>query len=396
MKYSHLEAFIVAVCLTSLSAVLVEAERGLVITFPETVYLNSTEKVCFTAANVSGNMQVRARLVLPGYAHPFSTWMGTERDGCVDISTNTRYYRSRAVPRTGELLVEWSVERTPGSLFVEKTYRKSVTVAPVKNQTFIQSDKPIYQPGQKVLFRVLTVLYPKLLPDTENKKDVWITSPGGTRMQQWRDQVSSDGLLDMAFELLEESELGNWTIHVQVHGGRTTIQEFKVQEYVLPKFEVSIKTPSYLFMGDQGPFTVVICAKYTYGQPVRGRISAIIALAFRYGTSSEEVREIVTVVEEADENTGCKDITFQADLSERFPGLRFRNADVLTVYANFTERGTGVIMNATSSDTQIETENVLVEMRGPDVFKPLLPYHGQNIVWCRLFSVCIMLRLEDL
>ncbi|XP_030844682.1 ovostatin [Strongylocentrotus purpuratus] len=231
MKYSHLEAFIVAVCLTSLSAVLVEAERGLVITFPETVYLNSTEKVCFTAANVSGNMQVRARLVLPGYAHPFSTWMGTERDGCVDISTNTRYYRSRAVPRTGELLVEWSVERTPGSLFVEKTYRKSVTVAPVKNQTFIQSDKPIYQPGQKVLFRVLTVLYPKLLPDTENKKDVWITSPGGTRMQQWRDQVSSDGLLDMAFELLEESELGNWTIHVQVHGGRTTIQEFKVQEY---------------------------------------------------------------------------------------------------------------------------------------------------------------------
>eukprot|EP00057_Strongylocentrotus_purpuratus_P015958 XP_011670432.1 PREDICTED: alpha-2-macroglobulin [Strongylocentrotus purpuratus] len=382
MKYSNLQAFIVAACFMSLCAIQVgaraERERGLVITFPEKVYLNSTEKVCFTAANVSGNMQVRARLKLPGVARSYSTWMGAESDGCVDISTNFPYDGS-PVPRTGELVLEWSVERTPGTLLVEKTYRYSVIVVPLKQETFIQSDKPIYQPGQKVLFRVLTVQYPELLPNTENKKDVWITSPGGTRLQQWRDQVSSDGLLDLTFELSEEPELGNWMIHVQVHGGRTTVQEFKVQEYVLPKFEVSIKTPSYLFLGDPGPFTVTICAKYTYGQPVRGRISAIIALESTYHSSARETIHVVD--EEADEDTGCKDITFEADLTAQV--IRGRHFDLeqnLHVFANFTERGTGVIMNATSSDTKIEQYDVKVEIRGPDVFKPLLPYHGKIVL----------------
>ncbi|XP_063959301.1 alpha-2-macroglobulin-like isoform X2 [Lytechinus pictus] len=383
---------LLAVCFVlSLSAVQfggAEVERGLVITFPEKVHLNSTERVCFTAANVTGNMRIEVKFVYGLAVGHISDWTGAETDGCLNISTQVnhgslpRENRHRP-PRQGQIDLEWYVERTPGILTLEKTYIRNVAVVPLRTQTFIQSDKPIYQPGQKVLFRVMTLLYPSLLPDTENRNDIWVTSPSGTRIQQWRNQISSDGLLDVTFELAEEPELGDWRIHVQVFHPRrtvTTSQVFKVQEYVLPKFDVSIRHPSFIYAGATDPITVTICAKYTYGQPVRGHISAVIAVFDQFdrlpGTSS------MVFEEEADEDTGCKDITVEAEslLREALQSSYFRRQLSLYVSAHFTERGTGVMMNATSRDAKIEKDIFSIKIKGPDYFKPLLPYRGKVVL----------------
>ncbi|XP_041482021.1 alpha-2-macroglobulin-like isoform X2 [Lytechinus variegatus] len=365
-----------------------EVERGLVITFPGKVHLNSTERVCFTAANVTGSMGIEAKFVYGLAVGHISTWTGAERDGCVNISTQVnhgslpRENRHRP-PRQGQIDLKWFVERTPGILTLEKTYIRNVAVVPLRTQTFIQSDKPIYQPGQKVLFRVMTLLYPSLLPDTENRNDIWITSPSGTRIQQWRNQISSDGLLDLTFELAEEPELGDWRIHVGVFHPRReeiTSQVFKVQEYVLPKFDVSIRHPSFIYAGTTDPITVTICAKYTYGQPVRGHISAVIAVFDEFnrlpGTSNFDFEE------EAEEDTGCKDITVEAEslLREALESRYSRRQLSLYVSAHFTERGTGVMMNATSRDAKIEKDIFSIKIKGPDYFKPLLPYRGKVVL----------------
>ncbi|XP_071480619.1 pregnancy zone protein-like [Diadema antillarum] len=146
--------------------------------------------------------------------------------------------------------------------------------------TFVQTDKPLYKPGQKVMFRVLTIDYPDMIPVPDHAHTVYIESPRGTRMKQWKNLLSPDGLLDLQFALSDEPEMGTWRIRVRHHGHMPdSVQTFDVEEYVLPKFEVKV-TPKtgYIFAPEPSPLLFTVCAMYTYGQPVRGSVEAEIWL----------------------------------------------------------------------------------------------------------------------
>lgn len=43
-------------------------------------------------------------------------------------------------------------------------------------------------------------------------------------------------------------------------GGPSTAKEFKVEEYVLPRFEVTVVPPKYI-LGTDTEFTFTVCAK---------------------------------------------------------------------------------------------------------------------------------------
>uniref|UniRef100_A0A671UZM6 Alpha-2-macroglobulin domain-containing protein n=1 Tax=Sparus aurata TaxID=8175 RepID=A0A671UZM6_SPAAU len=51
-------------------------------------------------------------------------------------------------------------------------------------------------------------------------------------------------------------------------------QNFKVEKYVLPKFDVKINVPDEISLG-QDIIKVEVCAKYTYGQPVPGTVELV-------------------------------------------------------------------------------------------------------------------------
>lgn len=68
------------------------------------------------------------------------------------------------------------------------------------------------------------------------------------------------GLADLKLKLSEGAMLGTWNIKVKV-GGRTTSTSFDVDEYVLPKFEVKIKPPTFLTLNITS-IPVGICAKW--------------------------------------------------------------------------------------------------------------------------------------
>ena len=72
---------------------------------------------------------------------------------------------------------------------------QSNTTLGVKRQsliTFIQTDKPIYKPGQTVKFRILSI-ESDLKPKFGMIPEVWIENPSGIRMAQWLNVETEQG-----------------------------------------------------------------------------------------------------------------------------------------------------------------------------------------------------------
>ncbi|XP_078412272.1 C3 and PZP-like alpha-2-macroglobulin domain-containing protein 8 isoform X2 [Cetorhinus maximus] len=146
----------------------------------------------------------------------------------------------------------------------------TVTIDSKESSVFIQTDKPVYKPKQKVLINVFTVT-PDLRPSNQ-KVEVYIVDPRGSRMIQWNDlKPVCCGIVNMSFPLSDQPVLGEWIIFVQLQGYSYN-KTFEVQRYVLPKFELIIDPPRYiqdLNRCEEG----TVRARYIFGKPVLGRLT---------------------------------------------------------------------------------------------------------------------------
>uniref|UniRef100_A0A673XUE1 Alpha-2-macroglobulin-like n=1 Tax=Salmo trutta TaxID=8032 RepID=A0A673XUE1_SALTR len=141
------------------------------------------------------------------------------------------------------------------------TEERRVMIKPYGPMTFIQTDKPIYNPGQTVHFRVVTL-------DTNfspvNQLDV-----NHNRIGQWVNTTSSGNILQLSHPLNSEAPVGSYTIVVWI-GEEKIYHNFKVEKYVLPKFEIQMNLTDKISVV-QEEYEVKVCAEYTYGQPVPGK-----------------------------------------------------------------------------------------------------------------------------
>uniref|UniRef100_A0A672KSF4 Alpha-2-macroglobulin-like n=1 Tax=Sinocyclocheilus grahami TaxID=75366 RepID=A0A672KSF4_SINGR len=91
--------------------------------------------------------------------------------------------------------------------------------------TFIQTDKPIYIPGQ-----------------TGELK--------GNRIGQWTNVSSTSWILERSYELNPESHQGVYRLKAYI-GDRMISRDFEVKKYVLPKFEVTVTAPETVSIDDE-------------------------------------------------------------------------------------------------------------------------------------------------
>ncbi|XP_063601516.1 alpha-2-macroglobulin-like protein 1 [Penaeus indicus] len=238
---------------------------------------------------------------------------------------------------------------------VEVSLRRS------RNLTFIQTDKYLYQPGQEVKFRILTVYGWKAFVSRDEYPEVWITSPSRTRLAQWKHVDNSAGLVHLTFQLADEPEEGTYTINVRGADQNFNTRSFKVEEYVLPRFEVQVIPPKYMLATDSR-FTFRACANYTFGQPVKGKMTLEVSNNERKRCLSKYKKTVLA--------TGCHDFEVTAD------DLRIMDCSVYSVRATATveEEGTGVTLNASSYESVRRTSVTLRAVREDAYKKPNLPY----------------------
>ncbi|KAJ7990516.1 hypothetical protein DPEC_G00301150 [Dallia pectoralis] len=165
-----------------------------------------------------------------------------------------------------EKILKFKVE-VRGETYVSTEERK-VKIKPDSSMTFVQTDKPIYNPGQTVHFRVVT-LDTNFSPVNQLYNIVELEDPHFNRIGQWLNTTSSGKFLQLFHPLNTEAPKGTYQIIVWIDG-KKIYHSFKVDQYVLPKFEIKLNLDDEIGVG-QDEYKVEVCAKYTYGQPVPGK-----------------------------------------------------------------------------------------------------------------------------
>jgi CD109 antigen len=145
------------------------------------------------------------------------------------------------------------------------TDNASVTVAK-SYLVFVETDKPIYKPGQNIEMRVMT-LDPDLKPVAENATVEVLDAKG---LKIFRDDVSTDdyGMATLELPISNEPNLGTWKINVTTEKSKNEL-DVRVEEYVLPKYEITVDLPKDWYLVNE-PIKGSIKAVYSFGKPVNG------------------------------------------------------------------------------------------------------------------------------
>nr|KAG5694345.1 hypothetical protein BaRGS_035213 [Batillaria attramentaria] len=163
---------------------------GYLLTMPQTLQAGAEERFCLTLHGIAEDQVISLALYEP--------------TADVSVEYKHTYINGESQCNT------FQVPSQPGKYEVQLQNETDVfTVSEVEVQgknliTFVQTDKPIYKPGQT-------------------------------------------GMASLEFQLIDEAKLGTWQIQLTVDGEKTT-QTFEVQEYVLPRFEVIVEPPTYFLV----------------------------------------------------------------------------------------------------------------------------------------------------
>ncbi|XP_066270898.1 C3 and PZP-like alpha-2-macroglobulin domain-containing protein 8 [Branchiostoma lanceolatum] len=249
----------------------------------------------------------------------------------------------------------------------------SVIIEERGSAVFIQTDKPVYKPGQTAFINVITTT-PNLRP-LDAGMEAYITDPRGSKMMQWRDlKPVCCGVVNMSFPISDQPILGDWTIFVEVQG-QTYNKTFSIQKYVLPKFEVIIVPPKYIVDLDRCE-QVNITARYTFGQPVQGKLTVSTTI-HGIGYYKDEIGPTVLNSMDIDDTASfnvCANAMGVSALSDHFRGVLVVEATVTT--------GDGGTQTAVDDSTPVNKQLIDIEF-SPDTrrhFKPGLPYIGKVLV----------------
>ncbi|NXR85939.1 A2MG protein, partial [Hypocryptadius cinnamomeus] len=169
--------------------------------------------------------------------------------------------------------------------------RKLLVVQNSESLVFIQTDKPIYKPGQTVLFRIVSL-------DEEfrpvNERVSMILDPKKNRLYQWTNAELEMGFIQLFFNLTSEPIQGTYTVVAQKASGKKVQHSFSVEEYVLPKFEVTVKMPKVISILDE-ELKVTVCGLYTFGKAVPGLVTFRVCRNYEHSAMScygEESRAV--------------------------------------------------------------------------------------------------------
>lgn len=133
---------------------------------------------------------------------------------------------------------------------------------------FVETDKPIYKPGQTIRMRAVT-LNSELRPVSE-AVTIHVLDAKGIKI--FRSELETDdyGMATLDLPISQEPNLGVWEITAETEKGSTQL-DVRVEKYVLPKYEVKVVLPKEWFLVNE-TINGTVSAEYSFGKPVAGEL----------------------------------------------------------------------------------------------------------------------------
>ena len=225
---------------------------------------------------------------------------------------------------------------------------------------FLETDKPIYKPGQKIHVRVL-MLGPELKP-LSDEVTVEVQDAKGIKVFKQQAMADDFGMAELEMPLSTEPNLGVWKL-TAISGDQTTQLDVRVEEYVLPKYEVIVETAKDWVLANE-PVKGTVSAEYSFGKPVRGEVEIV---ASRYVGVWEE---FATFTQEID-GSG----SFELPAVGYVSGVPASGGQGnLTLEITVREKSTGYVETTTRLLTVAESPLKLQVIPESLAFKPSLPF----------------------
>uniref|UniRef100_A0A6I8RQ39 Complement C3 n=1 Tax=Xenopus tropicalis TaxID=8364 RepID=A0A6I8RQ39_XENTR len=151
------------------------------------------------------------------------------------------------------------------------TLEKAVMLQYSSGYIFIQTDKTIYTPGSKVMYRVFSMNY-KMNPITKPMVVEFLNPDGIVVMRETFRPTSKSGISSETYDLPKLVSVGIWTVSAKYEDTpqQDYTTNFEVKEYVLPTIEVTLKPENTFYYIPSEKFSVDIEAHYLFGRPVEG------------------------------------------------------------------------------------------------------------------------------
>jgi CD109 antigen len=161
-----------------------------------------------------------------------------------------------------------------------KTLSASTTVSEAP-AILIETDKPIYKPSQTIRGRVL--LLDNALRPHPGEVEVTFHDAKGIRIDRKALTANEYGVAPFDLALASEVNFGVWKIRAAA-GGTDASRDVRVENYVLPRYEISLEFDRSWVLVDE-PIEGAVEARYFFGKPVEGKATVV---AKRYVAAWEE------------------------------------------------------------------------------------------------------------
>ena len=234
---------------------------------------------------VSGKQYIKISTASKAYTNSDLYVSIVAQDNGVDLDTNTKVKLLNSKGKTVKN-VNVSYEDNnailgipdiePGNYFIEAKVSSQAGKDTIQKEIYISDgnaenvtitlDKGIYKPGDTVNFRALLTSKEK---DEPISKDLNISIYDGNDNKVYNENVKSSdyGIVSGSFSLASEVNSGLYKLVVNTKSSETT-KQFKVNPYVVPKYEVNIDydKENYL-VGETAKIS--FNAQYFFGEPVQ-------------------------------------------------------------------------------------------------------------------------------
>ena len=184
-------------------------------------------------------------------------------------------------------------------------------------RVMISSDKPLYQPGQTIHIRTLSLFTSDLRPVDGKSVTIEVQDAKGNKVFKKVTDTSRFGIASADFQLADQVNTGRYTLAAQV-GDTTSERTVTVDHYRLPKYKVEISTDKTFYRPGE-TVSGEVTARYTFGKPVRGAEVEVVASEF-----IEKFRPFATIRGETNQEGR---FSFDVPLKDQFTGTARKQGD---------------------------------------------------------------------